>query len=87
MSKRKPVRTRGKLQLSKYFQKFKPGDRVAVVKEPSVRANFSKRLQGQTGIVKERRGKSNVVAIKDRKKPKQHIIKSIHLRKIKTTKK
>ena len=47
MVRRKKVRTRGKLQLSKYFQELKKGDFVAVVKEPSVNSNFPERLQDE----------------------------------------
>jgi len=87
MSKKKPVRTRGKLQLSRYFQELSPGDSVAVVKEASVRSNFPKRLQGRTGKIKAKKGRAYVVSIKDQNKEKECIIKSIHLRKIKTSEK
>ena len=80
---RKNIRTRGKLQLSKYFQELKKGDFVAVVREQSVSFNFPERLQGRTGIIKGRIGKSYVVKIKDQKKEKEFIIKPIHLKKIK----
>ena len=46
MVKRKKVRTRGKLKLSRYFQEFEQGENVAVVKEPAVQSSFPKRLQG-----------------------------------------
>ena len=87
MSKRKPIRTRGKLQLSKYFQELKQGDSVAVVREASVGSNFPKRLQGRTGKVKGKRGNAYFVTIKDQNKEKEFIIKPIHLRKIKTSEK
>ena len=84
MSKRKPVRTRGKLPLSKYFQEFKEGDSVAVVKEAAVRINFPERLQGRTGKVIGKRGKAYIVKIKDQNKEKQLVIAPIHLKKIQT---
>lgn len=87
MSGRRPVRTRGKLQLSRYFQEISPGDSVAVVREEAVIANFPKRLQGRTGKVKAKRGKAYVVNIKDQNKEKEFVIKAIHLRKIKTSNK
>ena len=86
MSKRKPVRTRGKLQLSKYFQDLKEGDAVAVVREPAVRSTFPTRLQGRTGVVENRRGKSFMVKIKDQAKEKRFLIEPIHLKKIKQIK-
>ena len=70
MSKRKPVRTRGKLQLSKYFQKLEKGDKVSIVKEQSLPVNFPERLQGRTGFVEGKKGSSYVVKIKDQTKEK-----------------
>ena len=83
MVHRKPVRTRGKLQLSKYFQEFKNGDSVAVVMEPTVQSSFPKTLQGRTGIIESKRGKVYVVKIKDQNKEKKFLIETIHLKKIK----
>ena len=87
MVKRKAVRTRGKLQLSKYFQELKEGDAVAVTKEKAIKSSFPIRLQGRTGVVEEKRGKSYVVKIKDQNKEKKFIIEPIHLKKIKQVKK
>ncbi len=86
MVKRKAVRTRGKLQLSKYFQEFKEGDAVAVIKEKSIKSSFPVRLQGRTGIIETKRGKSYMVKIKDQTKEKQFIIEPVHLKKIKQIK-
>jgi len=76
-----------KLKLSEYFQKIREGDMVAVVKEPSLKAEFPAKIQGRTGVVEGRRGMSYVVRIKDFNKEKKFIIKPIHLKKIKNTKK
>ena len=83
MVNRKNIRTRGKLQLSKYFQNLKQGDLVSVVAERSENITFPKRLQGRTGVVVGKRGMANIVKIKDQTKEKEFIIKSIHLKKIK----
>lgn len=83
MSKRKPVRTRGKLSLSKYFQELKEGDKVAFVVEASVKCNVPKRMQGNTGEVIGKRGKSYIVKMKDRAMEKKYLIDPIHLKKIK----
>ncbi len=85
MSKRKKVRTRGKLSLSRYFQKLNDGDRVSVVREAAVSVNFPKRLQGRTGIIKKKQGKVYVVNIKDQSKSKDFLIEPVHLKKIKIT--
>ena len=83
MVRKKKIRTKGKLQLSKYFQEFKQGDSVAVVKEASISSSFPERLQGRTGKVNSKRGKSYMVNIKDQNKEKKFLIQPIHLKKIK----
>lgn len=85
MVKRKSIRTRGKVQLSKYFQKLEKGDRVSITRERSIGASFPQRFQGQTGIVEGKRGKAYVVKIKDQNKEKKFLIRPIHLKKIEYT--
>ena len=76
---KKKTRTKGKLQLSKYFQELKKGDYVAVIREPSVRSSFPSTLQGRTGVVEGKRGKACIVKFKEKK----FLIEPIHLKKIK----
>jgi large subunit ribosomal protein L21e len=83
MVNRKAIRTRGKIQLSKYFQDFKEGDFVSVVKERSLPSSYPPRLQGRTGVVKGKKGRAYVLAIKDQTKEKEFVIPAIHLKKIK----
>ncbi|MBU0958888.1 MAG: 50S ribosomal protein L21e [Nanoarchaeota archaeon] len=78
----KKVRTKGKLQLSRYFQELKKGDSIAVIREPSIRASFPKRLQGRTGVVDGKRGKAYIIKIKDQDKEKKFLIAPIHLRNV-----
>ncbi|MFH1310953.1 MAG: 50S ribosomal protein L21e [Nanoarchaeota archaeon] len=84
MAGRKKMRTRGKIQLSRYFQEINKGDIVAVVKEPAIPSNFPKRMQGRTGIVENKRGRAFIVKIMDQNKEKKFIIEPVHLKKIKT---
>jgi ribosomal protein L21E len=83
MANRKSIRTRGKIQLSKYFQELKKGDAVAVVREVSVRADFPENIQGRTGYVEGKRGSSYEIKMNDRNREKKYIIAPIHLKKIK----
>ena len=83
MVNRKPIRSRGKLQLSRYFQELEEGDFVAISREQSIPINFPKRFQGLTGIVEGKRGKAYIVKIKDGNKDKRILIEAIHLKKIK----
>lgn len=83
MIKRKIFGTRGKLKLSNYFQEFKDGDRVTVIRELSVNPKFPKQIQGRSGIVAGKRGNSYIIKMKDIKKDKVYIIHPLHLRKLK----
>ncbi len=83
---RKKVRTKGKLQFSRYFQELEKGDFVAIVREPAVQSSFPTRLQGRTGLIEERRGKAYIIKIKDQAKEKKFLIEPIHLKKIKAKK-
>lgn len=79
---KKLIREKGKLRLSRYFQEFKEGDRVSVLKDASVDSSFPLRLQGKTGVVEGKRGQAFIVKIKDEDKEKKFIIEPIHLKKI-----
>ena len=85
--RRKKVRTRGKLQLSRYFQDLKTGDSVSIVREPAVQSSFPTRIQGRTGLIEDKKGKTYVIKIKDQNKEKRFLIEPIHLKKIKQNKK
>lgn len=87
MANRKSIRTRGKLQLSRYFQELDKGDFVAISREKSIQSSFPKKIQGRTGIVEEKRGKNYIIKIKDGNKNKKFLINPIHLKKIKQIKK
>lgn len=86
MLKRKRLKDRGKISFSKYFQKFKEGDSVAVVRELSIPIGYSKRLQGRTGKVIGKQGEAYKLEINDLDKAKIYFIKPIHLRSIKDAK-
>lgn len=82
MAKHKNPRQKGKISFSRYFQEFKPGDSVAVVKELGVIFGYSSRIQGRTGKVIEKRGSAYHVEINDLNKPKHYMLKPVHLKKI-----
>ena len=86
MLKFKKPREKGKFSFTKYFQKFQPGESVAVVQELSIPFGYKKKLQGRTGKVIEKRGNAYHVAINDLNKEKRYFIKPIHLRKIQEAK-
>ena len=86
MVRQKNIRDRGKIQLSKYFQRFNDGDSVTVVKELSVSSSFPERIQGRTGIIEGKRGRSYVIKIGNHGQEKKFIIEPVHLKKINTGK-
>lgn len=83
MIKRKRQREHGKIKLSRWFQDFKKGDKVGVIRELSVQPKFPKQLQGRSGVIESKRGNSFIVKIKDLNKEKIYIIHPIHLKKLK----
>lgn len=82
MIKRKQLRTHGKIKFSKYFQEFKEGDRVSVVRELSLQPKFPKQIQGRSGQVLKKRGSHYMVIINDLNKEKKYLIHPVHLKKI-----
>lgn len=87
MADKKPIRTRGKLQLSRYFQRLKEGDYVSISREKSVPSSFPHRIQGNTGVVEGKRGRAYIIRIKEGNRNKIRLITPIHLKKIKQIKK
>ena len=83
MAKGRRIRKKGKLSLMRYFQKFSPGDLVAVIRDLSVKFGYSRRVQGRTGKVIKKQGSAYDVEINDHNKPKRYFIKPVHLQKIK----
>ena len=80
MIKRKSEKERGKLKLSKYFQEFKEGDKVAVIRDHAMNPAFPKRIQGRTGNISESRGNAYLMKLNEGKMVKTHIIRPIHLK-------
>ncbi len=83
MLKRKFIREHGKIKLSNYFQEFKEGERVSVVRELTLQPKFPKTLQGRSGLIQGKKGRFYIVKIKDINKDKLYIIHPIHLRRLK----
>ena len=82
MLKRKPVREKGKLGLSRLFTDIQVGNKVALVRNLSFTKDFPDRFQGKTGIVTEQRGDSLIVEFHDGNVPKSVVVKRINLKKL-----
>ncbi len=86
MLSRRSVKQKGKLSLSRFFQKLKSGDYVAVTRDLSIPFPYSNRIQGRTGKVIEKRGSSYYVEIKELNKPKKYTMHPLHLKRIEAAK-
>jgi len=79
--KKKP-RDRGKFSLTRYFQKFKEGDKVLLKAEPSIHGGmYFRRFHAKAGVVSGKQGRCYVVDIDDLGKKKSLIVHPVHLRK------
>ncbi len=68
-------------KISRYLQGFEDGQQVLIDIDPSVHEGMPHpRFHGRTGVVKERRGRSVVVTVKDGGKEKEFTIHPAHLR-------
>ena len=78
---KKNIRRRGKISLSKYFQKFKVGDKVVLSAEPAVQKGmYFPRFHGMVGIIKGNAGNCYQVSITDQKKEKTLLVHPVHLK-------
>ncbi len=80
---RKHPRNRGKISISRLFQKLEKGDKVVIDIEPSYHKGMPHpRYQGRLGIIEGKIGRAYVVLIKDGGKIKKIYANPIHLKKI-----
>jgi len=76
----KSHRDKGKISLSKYFQKFEVGETVGLSTEPAVHHGmYHPRFYGKTGIVTAKSGTCYEITIKDINKTKKLMIHPVHL--------
>ncbi|MFQ5552651.1 MAG: 50S ribosomal protein L21e [Thermoplasmata archaeon] len=80
---RKRPRDRGLPPVTHFFTPFAPGEKAAIVIDPSVhKGQPNKRYHGLTGTVEERRGRAYVVAVRQGGLIKRVIATPEHLRKL-----
>jgi large subunit ribosomal protein L21e len=83
MIAKKSIKSHGKLKLSQYFQEFKNGEKVAIIREHSLLPKFPIRIQGRTGVVSGMKGSAYLIKFMDGGLEKTFIIQPAHLKKIK----
>ena len=80
---RKNIREKGKLSLTRYFQEFQVGDRVALKADSGIQKGmYFPRFHGKAGIVKGKQGACYEVLINDLGREKLLIIHPVHLKRI-----
>jgi len=77
----KNAKDKGKISLTKYFQKFNIDDRVILKADPAVQKGmYHVTFHGKSGLIKTQKGACYEVEIKDGGKLKTVIVHPIHLK-------
>lgn len=77
----KSRRQKGKISLQKYFQEFKPGDKVLLAAEPAVQKGmYFRRFHSRVGVVEGKQGRCYKIKINDINSKKTVIVHPVHLR-------
>jgi large subunit ribosomal protein L21e len=80
---KKSAKKKGKISLTKYFQKLEQGEKVQLVAEPAVQDGmYFRRYHGRVGVIKGRRGRCYEVQVKDGSKTKEIIVHPVHLKRM-----
>ena len=80
---KKYFKRQGKISLTRFFQQFEVGARVALVAEPAYqKALYKARFHGRSGSVVGSQGRCYKVQIVDGSKEKVLIVHPVHLKKI-----
>ena len=85
MLKRKKIKEKGKLSLSRMFQELSVGDRVVLNRELSLKSKrtIPKHFHGTIGEVVGKLGKAFIVKFLNGKSYKKLMVMPIHLKKLK----
>ncbi len=80
---RKPLKDKGKISLTRYFQEVNIGDKVCLKAEPAYQNGmYNPVFHGKIGIVSSKKGRCFEILIKDRDKEKTLIVHPVHFRKV-----
>ena len=78
---KKETNRRGKISISRYFQKFEVGDKVSLGVEPAVQKGmYYPTYLGKIGTITGKRGRCYEILINDMDKEKTLIAHPVHLR-------
>ena len=79
----KYYRRRGKISMSRFFQKFQEGDHVVFLAEPAYQNGlYHARMHGKAGTIIGLQGSCYKVGIQDGHKDKTIIVHPVHLKRL-----
>ncbi len=79
----KPLARKGKISITRFFQKFDKDDRVVLKAESSYQKGmYMPRFHGKSGIVEEKIGRCYKVSFNDMGKKKTAVVHPVHLKKM-----
>ena len=80
----KPINRKGKFSLTRFFQRFDPGERVVLKAESSYQKGmYMPRFHGKSATVEEKVGRCYKITFKDGGKEKRSIVHPVHLKRLK----
>jgi large subunit ribosomal protein L21e len=80
----KPLRRKGKVNLTRYLQDFNPGDQVQLQCEPAIQTGmYWRRFHGLTATVTRKIKTCYELKIMDKNKEKTITVHPVHLKKVK----
>jgi len=80
---KKEIRNKGKISISKYFDEYNEGDRVALSVESAVQKGmYFPRFMGKVGVIIGKRGKCYEIKVNDHGKEKTLIAHPVHLKRL-----
>lgn len=79
----KPIKSKGKLSITRYLQTFNTGDKVVLKAEPAYQKGiYFRRFHGKSAVVEKKIGNCYNVMIQDAGKKKELIVHPVHLRRV-----
>ena len=83
---KKPIRRKGKINLTNYFQELNDNDLVVLKAEPSIQGGmYFPRFHGKSGRIDGKQGNCYYVKMNDLGKEKRLLVHPVHLKKIDIT--
>ena len=80
---KRPIRQKGKISITRYFQELDEGAKVLLHMNPAVQKGaYFPRFHGRVGTVQGKRGACYEIDFKDGNKLKRVIVHPVHLRKV-----